>query len=258
MPPLSVFVKTPALCALILSAAISAPQPAAAQMPPPPATNGPAAQAPSIHVSGEGRATMAPDMAVISLSVTRMAETAEAALAANNEAMRAVLDALKQDGIAERDMQTSDFSIFPRYSQPDQSRPQSGNEMPTITGYQVSNGLTVRVRDLSKLGALLDRSVKLGINQGGQISFTNADPKGAMEEARKNAVADAMAKAKTLAEAAGRTLGSVTTISESSQRPEPMPLMRSMAMAKEADSVPIAGGENSYSVLVEMTFTLAP
>jgi hypothetical protein len=258
MPALSALLKTPALCALALGAGLGAPQLATAQMPPPPHMSGHHSPAPSVQVTGEGRAAIAPDMAVVSLSVTRMAETAEAALAANNEAMRAVLDALKQDGIAERDIQTSDFSIFPRYSQPDPVRPQSENEMPKITGYQVSNGLTVRVRDLSKLGVLLDRSVKLGINQGGQISFTNADPKGAVEEARKNAVADAMAKAKTLAEAAGRTLGPITSISESSQRPEPMPLMRSMAMAKEADSVPIAGGENSYTVLVEMTFALAP
>ncbi|WP_137130264.1 SIMPL domain-containing protein [Rhizobium sp. FY34] len=263
MPALSHISKTPALLALacVLGAGLGAPHLAMAH-PPAPAASSPMntsmAEAPTISVTGEGRAAMAPDMAVISLSVVRMGDTAQAALTDNNAAMTVVMEALRGQGIAERDIQTSDFSIFPRYSQPDPIRPQDGSEMPKITGYQVSNSLTVRVRDLKKLGALLDQSIKLGINQGGQISFTNADPKGAMDEARRNAVTDAMAKAATLAQAAGGSLGPVISIVESSLRPEPMPLMRSMAMAKEADSVPVASGENTYMVLVEMKFSLAP
>ncbi|MBP2548937.1 uncharacterized protein YggE [Neorhizobium galegae] len=225
-----------------------------AQMPPPP----PPHQA-MISVTGEGRAAIAPDMAVVSLTVTRTGETADAALAANNAAMRDVLAALKADGIAEREIQTSDFSIFPQYSQQESSG-QNGagqtNEAPRIIGYQVSNGLSVRVRDLAKLGGLIDHSVKLGVNQGGQISFTNDDPKGAMEEARRNAVADAMTKAKTLADAAGTKLGPVVSITENGTRPVSAPMMR-MAMAKEADSVPVSGGENSYTVTVDMRFEIA-
>lgn len=241
------------LSALILAAGLAAPLTAAAQMPPPPP---PHAQQRSIDVSGEGSATIAPDMAVISLSVTRMADTAEAALAQNNEAMRKVLDALKAEGIAERDVQTGDFSIFPRYSDP-QTKSDGGAPQPQITGYQVTNSLTVRVRDLPKLGGIIDKSVKLGVNQGGQITFTNHDPKAAYEDARRKAVKDAMEKARTLAEAAGVELGPVLSISENSSRPEPMPMMR-MAMAKEADSVPLAGGENNYTVAVNMRFDIKP
>ncbi|MCO5730356.1 SIMPL domain-containing protein [Rhizobium sp. SSA_523] len=238
------------LTSALLIGGLALAAPAGAQEPP-------REPAPSIQVSGEGRASVAPDMAIVTLAVTRMGDTAEAALAANSAAMRDVLAALKEAGLADRDMQTSDFSIYPRYSQPDPNRP-NGSEAqePKIIGYQVSNGLTLRVRDLAKLGALLDRSVKLGINQGGQINFTNDDPKAALEEARREAVKDAMQRAKTLSDAAGVKLGAVLSISENSLRPEPVPMMRSMALAKEADSVPLAAGENSYRVTVDMRFGL--
>lgn len=241
------------LSGLIVCAGLAAPLSVHAQMPPPPP---PHAQQRSIDVSGEGSAAVAPDMAVISLSVMRVADTAEAALAQNNEAMRMVLDAMKAEGIAERDVQTGDFSIFPRYSDP-QTKTDGSAPQPEITGYQVTNSLTVRVRELPKLGEIIDKSVKLGVNQGGQITFTNHDPKAAYEDARRKAVKNAMEKAKTLADAAGLELGPVLSISENSSRPEPMPMMR-MSMAKEADSVPLAGGENNYSVVVNMRFDIKP
>jgi len=140
-----------------------------------------------INVSGEGETAVAPDMAILSLTVLQQAETAEAALTANNAAMRNVVGALRERGVEEKDIQTSQFQIFPRHEQTDAK---DGNSDPgKIVGYQVSNALTVRVRDLSKLGALLDQSVKLGVNEGGQISFTNDNPEAALTEARKKAVA---------------------------------------------------------------------
>lgn len=236
---------------LALMASLVLPAVSFAQAPPPPP------QPRAITVSGEGTASIAPDMAIVNLSVTRMAETAQAALAQNNEAVRSVLDALKANGVADRDIQTGDFSIFPRYSDR-QPTPQNTNQQPVIIGYQVTNSLTVRVRELSKLGGLIDQSVKLGVNQGGQITFTNHEPKAAYQNARRKAVEDAMEKAKTLAEAAGVTLGLVATISETKLQPvAPAPMMR-MAMAKEADSVPVAGGETTYTVTVEMRFDIRP
>lgn len=240
------------LSAFLLSASLLTPATSFAQAPPPP----PHAQPRSIDVNGEGTAMVAPDMAVVSLSVTRVADTAADALAQNNEAMRGVLDAVKADGVAERDVQTGEFSIFPRYSDP-QTNQKDGNTQPQINGYQVTNSLTVRVRDLAKLGGLIDKSVKLGVNQGGQITFTNHDPKAALQDARRKAVTDAMEKAKTLAEAAGVALGPVLTIQENNLQPQPVPMMR-MAMAKEADSVPLAGGENTYTVVVTMRFDIKP
>jgi uncharacterized protein YggE len=209
-----------------------------------------------ISVIGEGRATMTPDMAVLTFSVVKQEKTAREALDDNNKAMSDVLGALKTAGIAERDLQTSGFSVQPQYRFPQGA---DGQQLPPeLIGYQVSNALTVRVRDLSKLGAIIDQSVTLGVNQGGDIQFTNDKPESAMEEARKNAVADAMARAKTLASAAGVKLGSVIEINESGPRPQPMPVMRAAMMKSEADAgVPIQGGESSYNINVNVTFSIA-
>ena len=208
-----------------------------------------------ITVAGEGRANVAPDMAILSLSVVKDAKTAREALDANNKAMADVLNALKGAGIAERDLQTSGFAVNPQYQYPDNS--DGGNRQPVLTGYQVANTLTVRVRDLAKLGEIIDQSVTLGINQGGGIEFTNDAPEATVTEARKKAVSDAIAKAKVLAEAAGVSLGRVVDISETPSRPEPVPMMRSMAKEfAAADAVPIATGENSYNVTVTVTFAI--
>ncbi len=210
---------------------------------------------PVINVSGEGEASVAPDMAILTLSVVRNGKTAEAALSANSAAMKEVLAALKAEGIADRDIQTSNFSIYPQYRHPE---PKNGNApAPEITGYEVANALTLKVRELAKLGGLIDKSVKLGVNQGGQISFTNDDPEKALTEARKRAVAEAIAKARTLTDAASVKLGRILEISENSARPMPQAMMR-MSMAKDmaAEAVPVAAGENTYTVNVNVTFAL--
>lgn len=209
----------------------------------------------TISVSGEGDAATSPDMAILSFSVLKQAETAAAAMAENSKAMADVLAALKTAGIAERDLQTNSFSVQPVYKQ---FEAKDGVYVPPeITGYQVTNGLSVRVRDLTKLGEILDSSVKLGINQGGDIAFTNDDPKATVTEARKAAIGDAVAKAKTLTEAAGVKLGRIITITENMQRPMPVPqTMMRASMMKEADSVPVATGENTYNVVVNVTFAL--
>ncbi|WHA42065.1 SIMPL domain-containing protein [Agrobacterium larrymoorei] len=209
----------------------------------------------TISVSGEGDASIAPDMAILSFSVVKQAETAAAALADNSKSMGEVQAALKAAGIADRDMQTTNFSVQPVYKQ---FEPKDGVFVPPeITGYQVTNGLTVRVRDLKKLGEILDSSVKLGINQGGDITFTNDDPDAAVADARKKAVENAIAKAKTLSEAAGVKVGRVIEINENAPRPLPVPApMMRASMMEKSDSVPIAAGENTYKVTVNVTFAL--
>ncbi|WP_337182203.1 SIMPL domain-containing protein [Shinella sp.] len=209
----------------------------------------------TIIVTGEGTSEMAPDMALIDLGVVKDAKTAREALDANNKAMAEVLAALKESGIEERDLQTSGFAINPQYQYPQSSTGE--NPPPVLTGFQVTNTVTLRVRDLSKLGEILDKAVTLGANQGGGIRFTNDKPDTAVSAARKKAVENAIAKAKELTAAAGVGLGRVLEISETSYRAEPMPMMR--AVAKDyaaAGSVPMATGENSYSVVVNVTFAL--
>lgn len=211
----------------------------------------------TIIVSGDGEATAAPDMAIVTLSVVKQAATAREALDQNTTAMAAVLAALKADGIAERDLQTSGFGIMPQYNYPVDKE---GRPLPQeLIGYQATNTLTVRLRDLAKLGALLDRSVTLGINQGGDIRFINDKPEPLVTEARKAAMTDAIDKAKVLTEAAGIKLGRIVEISENSARPpQPQPMFRAAMQKEMSDSaaVPIASGENSYHVTVAVTFAL--
>lgn len=214
------------------------------------------APSPLITVTGQGDASIAPDLAILNLSVLREADTARQALTDNNEAMAKVLAAMKEDGIEERDLQTGGFSIQPRYVYPDDK---NGLTQPKISGYSVSNTLTVKVRDLTKLGNILDQSVTLGVNQGGDITFTNDDPSTAITEARKEAIKDAVAKAKTLTEAAGVSVGKVISINETSAIPTPRPIgfpRMVTAQSMAADSVPVATGENTYNVNVTVTFEI--
>lgn len=209
---------------------------------------------PRISVTGEGEAAVSPDMAILNLAVLREAETARAALDANSEAMAAVIAAMKEDGIAARDLQTGGLSIDPRYVHPNEDNDET---QPRIVGYEVSNTLTVRVRDLDKLGAILDRSVTLGVNRGGDITFTNDDPSATLEKARKRAVENAFSKARTLAGAADVELGRVLRIAEQNVGRPPMPMQgRAMRMEAAADAVPVEAGENSYEVTVNVTFEI--
>lgn len=208
-----------------------------------------------ISVTGEGTAAIAPDMAILSLTVMRDAGTAREALSENSNAMAKIIAAMKSSGIASRDLQTSGLNIQPRYSYPQRNTP---GEMRKLIGYEVRNSLTVRVRDLTKVGAILDQSVTLGVNEGGNIVFDNDDPGQALREARVSAVRDAREKAETLAMAAGVKLGEVVQISEQSyaNRPTQLAVRGARMMAAEADSVPVEGGENSYRVNVHMTFAI--
>ena len=212
---------------------------------------------PRIIVSGEGEAAAAPDMALVSLTVLRDGDTARAALDANNKAMADVLAAMKAFGIAGKDLQTSGFSIQPRYVYPDPNKGE--NFEPKITGYSVYNTLGVRVRDLARVGEVLDQSVTLGVNQGGNITFVKDDTSAVVEEARKKAVENAITKAKTITSTAGIGIGRVLEMSEQTFQQGPVPMMQAdMAMMKSAGApaVPVAAGENSYRVTVNVTFEL--
>jgi len=204
-----------------------------------------------IVVIGEGEATAKPDIAILTLTVMREALKAREGLDQNNKAMAEVIAAMKASGIADRDLQTAGVQISPRY---DYSNKPDGSQEARLAAYHVSNTLTVRVRDLAKTGEILDKSVTLGVNQGGSISFANDDPAPTLTEARRRAVHDAMEKARTLAEAAGVKLGQVIEISDVSYAQPPVPIV-AKAYAGAADAaVPVEAGENAYRVQVNVTF----
>ena len=211
-----------------------------------------------ISVSGEGEIAIAPDIAMINVGVVREAKTARAALTANSEAMAKVLAAMQTKGIQDKDLQTANFNISPSYYYPPHKNGQERNP-PSITGYTVSNNLTIRIRDLSSVGDILDQVVTLGVNTGGNIQFANDNPKPAIIAAREAAVKAAIEKANTLANAASVKLGKILSISENSRGGRPIPMMKARFVAEsmsDSDSVPVAVGENSYSVTVNIEWEI--
>jgi uncharacterized protein len=204
----------------------------------------------TITVTGEGQVQAAPDLATVSLGVTTTGETAAVAMEANSAALTAVMERIKAAGIEDRDVQTSNLSLNPNWQQPDASQPAK------ITGYVASNQLTLRVRELAKLGGILDAAIGDGANTLNGISFGLDDPEPAMNKARVDAVQKAKARAELLVGAAGVKLGRIVSMSESGgYNPGPMPMYR-MAEAA-ADTVPVAAGEVGLTASVTITFEIA-
>jgi uncharacterized protein YggE len=203
-----------------------------------------------VIVQGRGEVKAKPDMAIVSIGVVRQAQTAREALDANNAAMAAVLQSLKAQGFEDRDVQTSNFSVAPRYDYSREGMP------PKMDGYEVSNQVTVTVRDLAKLGGVLDQGVSDGSNQIHGVAFAIAAPEPLADEARKLAVEDAVRKAKLYAEAAQVKLGPITRIEEQGGYRPPQPYMKTMRMAAEASQAPIAQGEQSIEIDVSISWEI--
>lgn len=208
-----------------------------------------------LSVSGEGEVRAVPDQAQLSAGVVTQGKTAAEALAANSTAMNSVFAALKKRGVPEKSITTSNFSINPQYPPYRQDAPQE--DRTRIIGYEVSNQVTVILDDVSKVGSTLDALVASGANQAGGVGFTIRDPKPLMRDAREDAVKDAVAKAQTLAKAAGVTLGPIISISEGGGY-QPVPVfakaMRMEAMA--APPSPVAAGEQSVTANVSITWEI--
>ncbi len=205
-----------------------------------------------ISLIGHGEVRAVPDMAMITMGVVTSAETARAALDANTKAMTELMASLKAANIDEKDVATSNFSVNPRLDYG-----QNGGQPPKVTGYDVSNTVTVTVHKIAGLGALLDKAVSSGSNQINGISFSVSKPDEAMDEARKLAVKDATHKAQLYAGATSVSLGNIVSISENSGVVEP-PIMfnRAKAMAAEAAPVPIAQGTQVISVDVNIAWEI--
>ncbi|MBN9309355.1 SIMPL domain-containing protein [Devosia sp.] len=211
----------------------------------------------TISISGLGEVTATPDTAFINSGVTTQGATAREALDANTKAMADLLDTLKAAGIEARDIQTSGFSVNPNYVYSD-ARDANGYQLPPkITGYQVFNNVSVRVRDLASLGGVLDKAVNVGANTINGISFSVADPSKLYDEARKEAFADAREKAELYAGAAGEKLGTIRNITESQGYTQPQPYMMKAAADAAPSAVPIASGELSFQINVQVTWDLA-
>ena len=215
---------------------------------------------PTIVVSGTGKVSAVPDVAEINVGVQTQAVTAREALSANNKAMAALVDALKQQGIADKDVQTTRIQVNPQYTQPRQ-QPGGGvaqDFVPRIAAYQVINSVQVTAREIARLGSVLDAVVQAGGNQMNGISFRVDQPEALLDEARRDAMADAKRKAELFASSAGVSVGPPRSIQESGASPPPPRPMMYAARAAMAESVPVSAGEQELSVTVNVIYELRP
>jgi uncharacterized protein len=199
-----------------------------------------------VTVTGEATVAVAPDTAMIRIGVTSQDKTAREAGDANAKQMTAVLAAIKDAGIADRDIQTSRLSLQPQY---DPNKAGTAR----LTGFQATNQVTVRIRDIDKLPAILDRAIAAGANEMSGIEFVVSEQSKLLDQARDDAIADARRKAELYAKAAGVKLGRVISITEEGSTPTPRPMQ-----AMRAGAVPVAPGEQTLRAVVTVSYELGP
>ncbi|WP_033920666.1 SIMPL domain-containing protein [Sphingomonas sp. 37zxx] len=202
-----------------------------------------------LDVVAEGRTIRVPDLAMIGAGVVTQAPTASEAMTANAAAMAQVLAAVKRAGVADRDVQTASMTLSPQYRYGE-------NQPPILTGYQASNRVNIRFRDIAKSGAILDALVKAGANQIDGPNLTLAEPDAAMDEARTDAVKRARARAELYARAAGLRVDRIVSISESDRMAEPMPVMMQSARMESDARTKIAPGEQAVEISLNVRFAL--
>lgn len=232
---------------LALSFASGAPMTAHAQ-------NAPAvvaSDATVLNISAQAEARRVPDVAVLSAGVVTQAADGNTAMRENAVQMDKVMAAIKAAGIAERDIQTSGINLSPQYRYAD-------NEAPKIIGYQASNTVSLKVRDIAKLGKVLDSLAAQGANQINGPSFEIDQPEPVYDEARVAALKKAQARAETYAKSLGLRVRRIVSISEGSSggfRP-PMPMMAMARSAKAEMDTAVAPGETTLSVSLDVVFEL--
>jgi uncharacterized protein YggE len=201
----------------------------------------------TVSVSATGWVTAEPDVASITAGVVTDADTAKDAIARNSAIMAKVIDGLKAAGIAAKDMYTAQLDVAPRYTQAKEGR------APTINGYRVSNEVRLTVRDVNRLGDLLDRAISLGANEIREIAFDVAEPEPLQDEARKQAMDNARRLGELYAKAAGVQLGPVLRITEG---PAGLPQVRRHHSRRLKAAVPIEAGTLRVGIQVNVVYAL--
>jgi uncharacterized protein len=205
----------------------------------------------TISVTGTGHASVTPDRFSFTVGVQTINDTVEQAVNENNSKTAATIAALKRAGATDKDVQTSNFSIYPQqdYGQ---------NKLPRILGYQVSNSITVRRDNISEAGKLLQAALNAGVNQSSGLQFEVSDPARGRDQAMRAAYDEAKSKASLLAQAAGRSLGRTLAISEGGAIAPPYPVPRMMAMRAESavSEVPVEAGSQDVSYSISVVFEL--
>ena len=210
----------------------------------------------NITVVGVGKVMVVPDVVKIQLGVETISNTVAAATAENDQVMKAVLAALKKEGVADKDVQTAYYSIYPEY---EQSQPGKEVQSPKISGYRVSNSVTVTIRDtkdMKKVSAVLQAVVETGVNSVGGITFSIENPQAVEDQGRKLAVADAKRRAEDLAKLTGVTLGPVVQVSEVIVGPPDYTRKDVASAALGGGGAPIVPGEQEYTVSIQITYAI--
>jgi len=203
---------------------------------------------PVLTVTGTGSVETAPDMATVMLGVTTTGATAGAAMSANSDAFAAVIARLKAAGVEDRDIQTSNLSLNPNWVM------NSEGTASEVQGYIATNMVTVRIRDLDNTSPVLDAAIADGANALNGLTFGLQNPRPQQDAARKLAVADAVAIATLLSDAAGTKLGPILSIQEGgNMSPMPAPMFRGMA---DAAPVPVEAGAVDVSASVTIVFQI--
>ncbi len=206
----------------------------------------------TLDINAEGRTTRVPDLAIIRSGVVSQAPTAAAALSDNSGRMGRVLAALRRAGIADRDIQTSNVSLSPQYRYAE-------GKPPVITGYQAVNNVTIRFREVTKAGPILDALVAEGANQIDGPNLMLDKPAEALDEARADAVKRARERAELYARAAGLKVARIVSITEQGENagaPPPAPPMMMMRAEARNQSTDIVAGERDVTVNVQVRFLL--
>jgi len=206
----------------------------------------------TVNVTGSGTANLVPDIAYIYVGVHTEKPSAAEAMDENNAQTQKMIQALKDFGIAAKDIRTTNFSIWPQ----DKYDPMTGTPTGDKT-YVVDNTVYVTVRDLGKLGDLLDTVIAAGANTVNSIQFDVADKEAALKGARADAVKDAEAQAQELADAAGVKLGEIQTIGFNESSPYPIYNGKGGGGGAVAEAaVPIQPGQLTFTVTVNMTYEI--
>ncbi len=201
-----------------------------------------------ITVTASGHVSAAPDLAAITTGVQTEAATARDAMTANTTAMRKLVDGLKAAGIASKDIGTTAVAISPRYTSP------RDGKAPVVNGYTATNQVRLVVRDLSRVGDILDAALTLGATQMGGIAFDVSAAETLKDDARKEAMANARRRAELFAAAAGATVGQVLSISEDVQSNGPTP--RVFAARAKSAPVPVEAGTLDLDATVTVSWSL--
>jgi uncharacterized protein YggE len=205
-----------------------------------------------IWVNGEGKVTAVPDVAILSVGVQAQAVTVADAQSQASGAMDKLMTALKNGGVASKDIQTQNFNIQ-QMTRWDNTKQQS-----IVTGYMVTNTVTAKIRDVNKAGSIIDAATAAGgdLTRVNSISFTIDNPAPYQEQARQKAVADAAAKAKQLADAAGVKLGKPVYITESSYSPTPIyrDVATKAAGAPVQAETAISPGEMNITIDIQINY----